>query len=74
MPFHHDLSPRSWFGARLPLEGGGDDLSGEVEVVPEVLDALVGQVPVVRPPRELLLHVTARLQRLQNVKTFSMYP
>ena len=71
MPFN---SPRSWFGARLPLEGGGDDLSGEVEVVPEVLDALVGQVPVVRPPRELLLHVPARLQRLQNVKTFSMYP
>ena len=62
MPF----SPRSWFGARLPLEGGGDDLGGEVEVVPEVLDALVGQVPVVRPPRELLLHVPARLQRLQN--------
>ena len=63
MPF---FSPGSWFGARLPLEGGGDDLCGEVEVVPEVLDALVGQVPVVRPPRELLLNVTARLQRLQR--------
>ena len=60
--------PRSGFGARLPLEGGGDDLCGEVEVVPEVLDALVGQVPVVSPPRELLLHVPARLQGLENKK------
>ena len=28
-------------------EGGGDDLGGEVEVVPEVLGALVGEVPAV---------------------------
>ena len=27
------------------LEGGGDNLRGQVEVVPQVLDTLVGQVP-----------------------------
>ena len=59
--------PRSGIRARLPLEGGGYDLCGEVEVVPEELDALVGQVPVVRPPRELLLHVPAGLQRLKEL-------
>ena len=63
MPF---FSPGSWFGARLPLEGGGDDLCGEVEVVPEVLDALVGQTPVEVSPGELLLHIAAGLKRSQG--------
>ena len=27
------------------LEGGGDNLRGQVEVVPQVLDTLVGEVP-----------------------------
>ena len=27
------------------LEGGGDNLGGQVEVVPQVLDTLVGEVP-----------------------------
>ena len=49
------------------LQGGGDDFGGEVEVVPEVLDALVGEVPVVVPPGELLLHIAARLQAGQRL-------
>ena len=28
-----------------PLEGRWDDLGGQVEVIPQVLDTLVGQVP-----------------------------
>merc|ERR1719264_800925 len=38
----------------LSLEGGGDDLWGQVEVIPQVLDALVGEAPVVMSPGELL--------------------
>ena len=44
------------------LEGGGDNLRGQVEVVPQVLDTLVGQTPVIMSPGELLLDVSARLQ------------
>merc|ERR1719341_1007471 len=39
----------------LPLQGGGHNLWGQVEVVTEVLDTLVGQVPVVMSPCKLLL-------------------
>ena len=46
----------------LSLQGGGDDLWGQVEVVPQVLDTLVGQTPVIMSPGELLLDVSARLQ------------
>jgi hypothetical protein len=35
-------------GPLLSLQGGGNDLWGQVEVVPEVLDALVGEVPETR--------------------------
>merc|ERR1719167_1205027 len=40
---------RPWpgcLGARLSLKGGGDDLGRQVEEVPQVLDAFIGQVPV----------------------------
>jgi len=45
-----------------PLQGGWHDLLGQVEEVPQVLDALVGQVPVVVAPGKLFPHVSARLQ------------
>lgn len=44
-----------WAG--LAAEGGGHDLWGQVEEVPQVLDALVGQVPVEVAPSKLLFHV-----------------
>lgn len=44
-----------WAG--LAAEGGGDDLRGQVEEVPQVLDALIGQVPVEVAPSKLLFHV-----------------
>ena len=44
---------------RLSLEGGGDNLRGQVEVVPQVLDTLVGEAPVVMSPGELLLDIAA---------------
>ena len=45
--------PRARLGPHLPLEGGGDDLGRQVQVVAQVLDALVRQVPVVVAPSEL---------------------
>uniref|UniRef100_A0A5F9DQS5 Uncharacterized protein n=1 Tax=Oryctolagus cuniculus TaxID=9986 RepID=A0A5F9DQS5_RABIT len=48
-------------------QGGRHDLRGQVEVVPEILDALVGEVPVEVSPRELLLHVASRLERLHGL-------
>mmetsp|Transcript_38276 Transcript_38276/g.95120 ORF Transcript_38276/g.95120 Transcript_38276/m.95120 type:complete len:208 (-) Transcript_38276:115-738(-) len=42
-------------GARGLLQGVGHHIRGEVEVLAQVLDALVGEVPVVVPPRELAL-------------------
>merc|ERR1719507_406525 len=51
----------------LSLQGGGDNLWGQVEIVTQVLDSLVGQAPVVMPPGKLLLHVAARLQGSQGV-------
>lgn len=58
--------PGSWLGPGGALEGGGDDLRGKVQVVTEVLDTLVGQVPVVRAPGELLLDIATGLQRLEE--------
>lgn len=54
--------------AGLATQGGGHDLWGEVEEVSQVLDALVGEVPVEVAPGKLLLDVPARLQGLQNRK------
>ena len=51
----------------LSLQGGGDNLWGQVEIVTQVLDTLVGQAPVVMPPGKLLLHVAARLQGSQGL-------
>lgn len=48
------------------LEGGGDNLRGQVQVLAQVVDAFIGQVPVVVAPAELLLHVALRLERLQG--------
>ena len=50
----------------LFLHGDWDDLGGEVEVLAQVLDALVGQHPVEVAPRKLLLQVTAGSQRLAS--------
>ena len=49
----------SGLSGSLSLEGGGDDLWGQVEVIPQVLDALVGEAPVVMSPGELLLDIAA---------------
>merc|ERR1712093_887403 len=49
-------------GARGLLEGVGDNFLGEVQVLTEVLDALVGEVPVVPLPAELLSDVPTGLQ------------
>merc|ERR1719271_1950092 len=49
-------------GARGLLEGVGDNFLGEVQVLTEVLDALVGEVPVVPLPAELLSDVPPGLQ------------
>ena len=56
----------------LSLEGGGDDLRGQVEVIPQVLDALVGEAPVVMSPGELLLDIAAGLQGGQSLDHLNM--
>merc|ERR1712124_17146 len=53
--------------ARGLLEGVGNDLLGEVQVRTEVLDTLVGEVPVVPLPTELLSDVPAGLQGSQQL-------
>ena len=40
-------------------QGGGHDLRGQVEVIAEILDALVGEVPVEMSPGKLFLHVAS---------------
>ena len=56
----------SSLGTGLPLEGGGYDLWGQVEEVAQVLDTLVGQVPVEVTPRELFSHQTLGLKGLKS--------
>ena len=51
--------------ARLPLERSRYNFRGQVEEVPQVLDALVGQVPVVVTPGKLLTDEPTRLQALK---------
>lgn len=65
MPLGEDNEPLTlrtgsgglWAG--LAAEGGGHDLWGQVEEVPQVLDALIGQVPVEMAPSKLLFDVPA---------------
>jgi len=54
-------------GQGLLLKGGGDNLDGEVEVLAKVLNALVGDVPVVPLPAELLLDVAAGAEGLHGL-------
>eukprot|EP00170_Pyropia_yezoensis_P003700 contig_15537_g3711 len=49
------------------LQGSGDDLRRQVQVAPQVLNALVRQEVVIVAPRELLLHVAARHKRLHQL-------
>ena len=46
----------------LFLHGDWDDLWGQVEILTEVLNTLIGQYPVVVSPGELLLHKTTGSQ------------
>lgn len=52
--------------AGLAAQGGGHDLRGKVEEVSQVLDALIGEVPVEMAPGKLLLDVPTGLQRLNG--------
>lgn len=49
-----------------PAQGGRHDLRGQVEVIPEILDTLVGKVPVEMSPSKLFLHVASGFERLQD--------
>lgn len=52
---------------RVLLEGGGDDLGGQVEVGGEVLNAVVGEEPVAVHPTERLPHITLRFEALHHL-------
>merc|ERR1719369_2331969 len=48
------------------LQGRGNNFRWKVQVVPQVLDTFVSEVPVVVPPGKLFLHVSPRLQAGQG--------
>jgi hypothetical protein len=54
-------------GADGLLEGGGEDLRGQVEVLAQVLDTLIGQGVVVVLPRELGLDILLGVQGLESL-------
>ena len=61
---------RASAGARrqgLLLQGGGDNLGGEVEELAEVDDSLVGEVPIVPLPAKLLPDVPTGTQGLHGL-------
>lgn len=49
------------------LESGGDDLRRKVEVCPEMLDAIVGEEPVIVHPGKCLSDVLLRLEALHQL-------
>jgi len=53
-------------GLDWSLQSGWDDLGGQVQVLSQVVDALVGEVPVKVAPGELLLDEALRLERLKS--------
>lgn len=67
---HHELdnltlgAGSGCLGAGLTAQGRRHNLRGQVEKIPQVLDALIGQVPVEVAPGKLLFDVPTGLQRL----------
>merc|ERR1711962_513918 len=53
-------------------KGGWHDLRWKVKIVSEVLNSLVGQVPIVVPPCEVLTHVTTRFEGLHGLDYFQV--
>ena len=54
-------------GLGLLLKGVGHNLRGQVEVVPQKLDTVVGEVPVVVHPCECLPHILLGLEALHKL-------
>lgn len=52
--------------ASLAAQSGGHNLRREVEEVSQVLDTLIGQVPVKMTPGKLLLDIPTGLQGLER--------
>lgn len=52
--------------AGLAAQGGRHNLRGKVEEVSQVLDTLIGQVPVKMAPGKLLLDIPTGLQGLEK--------
>lgn len=52
--------------AGLATQGSWHNLRGKVEEVSQVLDTLIGEVPVEMTPGKLLLDIPTGLQRLQG--------
>jgi len=62
------LSPGSGrLGLDLSFQSRRHYLWRQMKEIPQILDAFVGEIPVEVTPRELLLHVTPALQRLQRL-------
>ena len=56
---HYTFGPWPASLRTAATQGGGHDLRGQVEVITEILDALVGEVPVEMSPGKLFLYVAS---------------
>lgn len=56
---HHTFGPWPASLRTAAAQGGGHYLRGQVEVITEILDTLIGKVPVEMSPGKLLLHVAS---------------
>lgn len=51
----------------LLLQSVGDNLRRKIEVVPQELNAIIGEVPVIVHPRKGLPHILLRLEALHQL-------
>ena len=56
---HYTFGPWPASFRTAAAQGGGHNLRGQMEVISEILDALVGEVPVEVSPGKLFLHVAS---------------
>jgi len=52
--------------SRLTLQCGWDDLWRQMKEIAEILNALIGKIPVIVAPSILLLHISTRHKGLQR--------
>ena len=54
-------------GTRRPLQSVGNDLGWQIEVIPQKLNAIVGQIPVIVHPSKCLPHILLGFEALHEL-------